>query len=92
MKCAALFDFCSVNKPICIDQPSLLVQAEFRVIGCRSGELDLADRASGTEYLGIGVRLVSADEIPNGLLITGSIALFEDGTTRLAEVLTVYPG
>jgi hypothetical protein len=74
-----------------IDQPSLLVQGEFRVTGCRSGELDLADRATGKAYPGIGVRLVSADEIPIGLAITGSIALFEDGTRRLAEVLTVYP-
>lgn len=75
-----------------IDQPSLLVQGEFRVVGCRSGALDLADRTTGTVYAGIGVRLVSAREIPRGLLVTGSIALFEDGTRRLAEVLTVYPG
>jgi hypothetical protein len=75
-----------------IDQPSLLVQGEFRVVGCRSGALDLADRASGTVYKDIGVRLVMVDEIPRGLLVTGSIALFNDGTKRLAEVLTVHPG
>ncbi|MDP2182558.1 MAG: hypothetical protein Q8K99_08315, partial [Actinomycetota bacterium] len=75
-----------------IDQPSRLVQAEFRVIGCRSGELNLVDLATAKDYLGVGVRLVSGDEVPQGLLITGSIALFEDGTKRLAEVWTVYPG
>lgn len=75
-----------------IDQPSLLVQGEFRVTGCRSGQLDLAAVTTGEEYTDVGVRLVMADEIPQGWLITGSIALFEDGTRRLAEVLTVYPG
>lgn len=74
-----------------IDRPSLLVQGSFRVTGCRSGELDLFDLFTGKEYPGIGVRLVAADEIPYGCVITGSIALFEDGTKRLAEVLTVYP-